>query len=277
MVSRWKGVSLAFTLLADMAFGQAQGGKRSREEPAQPDKAGAYYHYSLGHLYAELAATYNNRSDYFNKAIENYRLAMKEDPAASFLTEELSDLYIQSGKLREAVSDAEDLLKQNPNDLNARRILARIYARLIGDNQQNRLDETYLRKAIEQYQKITDKDPTDTESWLMLGRLYKLNQNSPEAEKAYKRALENDANNEDALTGLAMVYSDLGDTKQAAEMLKRAAEKSPNSRSLTALAGTYEQMREYSLAAETLRKALELSPGNAGEMRKAMGRDLMLS
>ena len=277
MVSRWKGVSLAFTLLAAMAFGQAQGGKRSREEPAQPDKAGAYYHYSLGHLYAELAATYNNRSDYFNKAIENYRLAMKEDPAASFLTEELSDLYIQSGKLREAVSDAEDLLKQNPNDLNARRILARIYARLIGDNQQNRLDETYLRKAIEQYQKITDKDPTDTESWLMLGRLYKLNQNSLEAEKAYKRALDNDANNEDALTGLAMVYSDLGDAKRAAEMLKRAAEKSPNSRSLTALAGTYEQMREYSLAAETLRKALELSPGNAGELKKAMARDLMLS
>jgi len=277
MVSRWKGVSLSLTLLAAVAFGQAQSGKRSREEPAQPDKAGAYYHYSLGHLYAELAATYNNRSDYFNKAIENYRLAMKEDPAASFLTEELSDLYIQSGKLREAVSDAEDLLKQNSNDLNARRILARIYARLIGDNQQNRLDETYLRKAIEQYQKITEKDPQDTESWLMLGRLYKLNQNSPEAEKAYKRALDNDANNEDALTGLAMVYSDLGDNKQAAEMLKRAAEKSPNSRSLTALAGTYEQMREYSLAAETLRKALELSPGNASELKKAMARDLMLS
>lgn len=277
MVSRWKSVTLAFTLLAAVAFGQAQNGKRSREDAQQTDKAAAYYHYSLGHLYAELAASYNNRSDYFNKAIENYRLAMKEDPTVSFLTEELTDLYIQSGRLREAVSDAEDILKQNPNDLNARRILARIYARLIGDNQQNRLDETYLRKSIEQYQKITEKDPSDTESWLMLGRLFKLNQNSPEAEKAYKRALENDANNEDALTGLAMVYSDLGDNKQAAEMLKRAAEKSPNARSLTALAGTYEQMREYSLAAETLRKALELSPGNTSELKKAMARDLMLS
>ena len=38
------------------------------------------------------------------------------------------------GRLRDAVTDAEDLLKQNPNDLNARRLLARIYARLFGES-----------------------------------------------------------------------------------------------------------------------------------------------
>jgi hypothetical protein len=46
------------------------------------DKAAAYYHYSLGHLYAELAGSYGNRGDYVTKAIENYRLAMKDDPGA---------------------------------------------------------------------------------------------------------------------------------------------------------------------------------------------------
>ncbi len=279
MASGWKAITVSCTFMAALAFGQApQSGKRSREDsPQVPDKASAYYHYSLGHLYAELAATYNNRGDYFNKAIENYRLAMKADPSAAFLSEELSDLYIQSGRLREAVSDAEDILKQNPNDLNARRILARIYARLIGDNQSNRIDETYLKKAVEQYQKITEKDPKDTESWLMLGRLNKLGQNSIEAEKAYKKALETDENNEDALTGLAIVYSDLGNAKQAAEMLKRASDKNPNGRSLAALAGTYEQMRNYSLAAETLKKAIELSPVNTAELKRALARDLMLS
>src|SRR5438105_3170902 len=86
---------------------------------AKSDKPSAYYHYSLGHLYAELAGAYGNRSDYVTKAIENYRLAMKADPSATFLSEELSDLYISAGKLREAVQEAEDTLKQNPNDLNA--------------------------------------------------------------------------------------------------------------------------------------------------------------
>lgn len=276
MVSGWKSTILVGALLAGCALGQ-QAAKKRDEAVQKPDKAAAYYHYSLGHLYAELAASYNNRGDYFNKAIENYRLAMKFDPSASFLSEELSDLYIQSGRLREAVTDAEDILKQNPNDLNARRLLARIYARLIGDSQQNRLDEAYLKKAIEQYQKITEKEPKDTESWLMLGRLHKLAQSSPEAEKAYKKVLEIEPNSEDALTGLAMVYSDLGDAKQAAEMLKRAADKNPNGRSLAQLAGTYEQMREYALAAETLKKALELSPSNGAELKRAMARDLMLA
>src|SRR5579871_5761021 len=142
--------------------------------PAKPEaggdsKAAAYYHYSLGHLYAELAGAYGNRGDYFAKAVDNYKLALKDDPSASFISEELSDLYIQSGRLRDAVTEAEETLKQKPDDLNARRILARIYTRLIGDAQQNRIDENMVKKAIEQYQKITEKDPKDAESWLMQG------------------------------------------------------------------------------------------------------------
>lgn len=268
---------MSCVLLSSIALAQRPAPDKRAQADQTGNKASAYYHYALGHMYAELAAQYNNRSDYFNRAIENYRLAIKEDPSASFLTEELSDLYIQSGRLREAEAEAEEVLAQNPNDLNARRILARIYARLIGDSQQNRIDEKYLKKAIEQYEKITEKDPSDTDSWLMLGRLEKLAQNSPDAEKAYKKALENDPNNEDALTGLAMVYGDLGDNKQAAEMLRRAAEKNPSGRSLAALAGAYEQMRDYALAAETLKKAIEISPADRTELRRAYAQDLMLS
>src|SRR5207302_7147480 len=100
-----------------------------------PDKAAAYYHYSLGHLYSELAGASGNRGDLFNKAVESYKQALKADPSASFISEELSDLYIQSGRLREAVTEAEAALKQNPDDLNARRILARIYTRMISESQ----------------------------------------------------------------------------------------------------------------------------------------------
>jgi tetratricopeptide (TPR) repeat protein len=249
--------------------------------PSAPDtssgKASAYYHYALGHLYAEMAAAYGNRGDYFNKAIENFRQAMKDDPNATFLSEELSDLYIQSGRLREAVTEAEDALKKNPADLNQRRLLARIYTRMIGDSQQNRIDENMLRKAIEQYQKIGEQDPKDTEAWLMLGRLQKVAQNSVEAIAAYKKVLESDAANEDALTGLAMVYSDLGDNKAAADLLRKAAEKTPSARTLTALASTYEQMRDYALAAETLKRAMEQSPANPDELKRALAQDLMLS
>ena len=272
-------VTASFVFSAS-GFAQTAPNQGKKAAPAAADakgeKATAYYHYSLGHMYAELAATYNNRGDYFTKAIENYRLALKADPSASYVSEELSDLYIQSGRLREAVTDAEDALKQNPNDLNSRRLLARIYARLISESQPNKVDETYLRKAIEQYTKLAEADPKDADAWLMLGRLNKLAQNSNEAEKAYKKALALDAENEDALTGLAMVYVDLGDTKAATEALRKVAEKNPNGRSLAALASAYEQMREYGMAAETLKKAVEATQGNV-DLKRALAQNLLLA
>src|SRR6204780_5582308 len=252
----------------------------AQQPPATPsgqsDKAAAYYDYSLGHLYSELAAAYGNRGEYFSKAADAYRAALKADPRATFIAEELSDLYIQSGRLREAVLDAEDALKQNPNDLNSRRLLARIYTHLIGDSQTNQIDPDMVKKAIEQYQKITETDPKDIDSWIMQGRLQKALMNSTEAMAAYKKALELDADNEDAMTGLATVYADLGDNKAAAEMLRKVAEKDPNPRSLTSLAGVYEQLKDYSLAAEMLRRALDQQPGNS-ELKAALAEDLVFS
>ena len=276
MIPTHRFVSLPCVLFfAAAAFGQ-NAPPTPATSPANLDKAASYYSYSLGHLYAELAAASGNRGDYFNKAVESYKAALKADPNATFISEELSDLYIQSGRLREAVTEAEDALKENPSDLNARRLLARIYTRMIGDSQANRIDENMVKKAIEQYQKITQGDPKDIESWLMLGRLQKIAQNSTDAMNAYKKALEIDPDNEDANTGLAMVYADLGDNKAAAEMLRKLAEKNPSPRSLTSLAEVYEQLKDYALAAETLRKALEQQPGNA-DLKHALAQDLLLA
>jgi len=47
--------------------------------------------------------------------------------------------------------------------------LGRIYARLIGDPQEKKVNEDMLRRAIEQFQKVTEQDPKIWKSWLMLG------------------------------------------------------------------------------------------------------------
>lgn len=237
------------------------------------DRSSAYYHASLGHLYEELAGAYSGRGEYLDKAIENYKLALRADPESSFLANELADLYLQSGQLRTAVNEFEEAAKRNPEDVNAHRILGRLYMARIRDGQQARLNNEMVRKSIEQYSKVAEKVPADLENWVLLGRLHKLAQNSTDAEKAYKKALALDANNEDAMAGLAMVYSDQGDTKNATEMLRRVAEKNPSLRTLTALAGTYEQMKDYKLAAETYRRAVEMNPGNA-DLKRAYAQAL---
>jgi tetratricopeptide (TPR) repeat protein len=265
----WAVMAIAGT----MCWGQ---GNQAGQAAPVDDHATSYYHYALAHMYAEMAGAQGSR-DYLDRAIENYKAAIKADPSAPLLSEELSDLYIQSGRLREAQTDAEEALKKNANDLSARRLLARIFTRQIGDAQRNRINEDMLHKAVEQYQKITEIDPKDVDSWLMLGRLLKVAQNTVDSEKAFRKALDIDPDNEDAMTNLALVLADRGDTKGATDLLKKAAEKSPTAESLLRLAGAYEQMRNFTLAADTLERALEMNPPNAGEVKHQLGQDLIFA
>lgn len=248
----------------------------AQDNAPAPDRSAAYYNFAMGHMYAEMAGTYGYRSEYVDKAIEHYRAALKADPSATVASEELTDIYMQAGKLRDAVSEAEDVLRREPDNLEAHRMLGRIYARLIGDQQQNRINEEMLKKAIEQYQKVAQKDQTDVDSLLMLGRLYKIAQNSPESEKSYRKALELDPDNEFAISGLALVYSDLGDNKRAIEMWRKLAEKDPRPQTLRALAGAYEQARDFKSASQTLARAAELVPRDV-ELKKNLAEDLLLA
>src|SRR5207253_1558028 len=196
--------------------------------------------------------------------------------SSAFLSEELTDLYIQAGRIKDAVAEAEDRIKQDPDNLDARRTLGHIYARLIGDPQQGRVNDEMVRHAIEQYQKITEKEPKDIESWLKLGGLERINHNSADAEKAYKKALDQEANNEEALTGLAMVYSEVGDTPHAIEMLRLVTTKDPNPRTLSALATLFEQNRDYTSAAEVWRQALRMDPENS-RIKRALAQDVLFT
>jgi|YNPMSStandDraft_1061717.scaffolds.fasta_scaffold01300_6 tetratricopeptide (TPR) repeat protein len=239
------------------------------------NRAAAYYHFAMGHLYAELAGMYGNRSEYVDKAIEHYRAALKADPGASFLAQELTDLYIQAGRLRDAVTEAEQMLVRDPGNVEAHRILGRIYSRMIGDPAQGRLDEGMLRRATEQFQMVTEKDPSDVDAWVTLGRLHRMAQNSVDGEKAFRRALELDPDNEYALQGLALLYSDLGDTRSATEMWQRLAQRNPHPRIFRALAAALSQARDYSGAVDALRRALELAPRDP-EVKRELAENLLL-
>ena len=243
---------------------------------SRTDKGSAYFNYSMAHIFADLAASSGNKSEYLNPAIEYYKNAIKADPKAGFMSTELSDLYVQAGLGNRAVTEAEAALKANPTDLSARRILGRIYARLIGDPQANKIREDMVRKAIDQYLKVSEVEPNDVDAWVMLGRLNKVAQDSAQSEKAYKRVLELQPENEDALTGLAMAAAEAGDVTGAAAMLEKASAKNPNPRSLAQLAETYEQMKDFRNAAKAWQKALDLSGGNP-EIKRQLANNLVMS
>ena len=58
------------------------------------DRASAYYHYALAHMYAEMAATSGSRyREYEDKSIENYKAAVKADPQAPALLQGIRPFF----------------------------------------------------------------------------------------------------------------------------------------------------------------------------------------
>ena len=260
---------LALVSVAAPAFAQAPAPAiSSAAAPAtSTDRASAYYNFAMAHLYGEMAGAYGNRGEYVNKAIDFYKQALKVDPNATYIEEELTDFYVQTGQLDKALQEAESLLKAHPDSASAHKVMARIYSRQIGDPDQGRVDQAMLKNAIGQYQKAAELNPKDTESLSMLARLSRVAHDDATAEKAYKQVLAQDPDDEDALNGLALVYADKGDFAGAVDMLKKAVEKNPEPRNVVMLAQFYDQAKDFENGAEAWKQAVSLTNGNSKVLR----------
>src|ERR1035438_3050259 len=87
----------AFLLVASLgAVCFAQSAQSPEPTSSAPEgKAGAYYSsFVMGRLYAELAAAEGNR-EYINQALQHYQAALKLDPSAGLVYDELTSLYLE--------------------------------------------------------------------------------------------------------------------------------------------------------------------------------------
>ena len=231
-----------------------------------PDRAAAYYHFALAHMYEEQVATYG-RSELANKAIEEYRAAIEADPTSEYLTSGLAELYARTGRIRDAVVEAQDILKRDVNNLEARRLLGRIYLRSLGDMQSGNGSQSVLKLAIEQYEQIVKLQPDSMDDHLLLGRLYRLNNDLQKAENEFKTAIKLQPGSEEAVTTLAYLYNELGDTTRASQVLSAVPDAARSAKLYSALGYTYEQQKQYKNAIEAYRHAIELDRDNLDAIR----------
>ena len=105
------------------------------KRPAQPtDRAQAYYHVAMASIYED-DATSEGQPEFINRAIEEYKLALNADPDSPQINDALADLYFRVGHIHDAEVTARDLLKISPNDVDAHKLLGRIYLRQLGEGE----------------------------------------------------------------------------------------------------------------------------------------------
>src|SRR6266581_4945860 len=240
--------------------------KPAQAAPRKVDKASAYYHYALAHMYEEQVAMYG-RTELANKAIEEYRQAIDADPTSEYLTAGLAELYARTGRIRDAVLEAQDILKRDPNNLEAHKLLGRIYLRSLGDMQSGNSSGNVLKLAIEQYEQIVKIEPDNVEDHLLLGRLYSLNKDLQKAENEFKTAVKLQPDSEEAVTTLAYLYNEEGDTSRATQVLSAIPEASRSAKLYSALGYTYEQQKQYKNAISAYRHAIEVDRDNLDAIR----------
>jgi len=240
--------------------------KATQSSPRKVDKSAAYYHYTLAHMYEEMVTAYG-RSDLAAKATEEYRLAIEADPSSEFLTSALAELYVKTGRIADAVKEAQDIIKRDPKNLEAHKLLGRIYLRSLGDMPGGSGSDNILKLAIDQYEQIVKLDPDSVDDHLLLGRLYRLNNDLQKGEAELKTAIKLDPNSEEAVTTLAMLYTDEGDTVHALKVLSSIPDSARSAKLYAALGAAYEQRKDYKSAIDAFRHAIVLDRDNLDAIR----------
>ncbi len=239
------------------------------ESGASRSRPDAYFHFSLGRGLEEEGK--------FTQALEEYRKAIQEDPQSSYLYVELANAYMRHRRYKEAVQEAENAIRLNPDNLDAHKLLGQIYYSSIANEDLNRgpASSESLKKAIQEYESVVRIDPSDSGSLLSLSNLYRYDGHTDKAIETLKKYLEMVPSSEAGLANLAQIYADQGNFKEAIDVFKKALEVNPESpRILEQLAYTYEQSKDYKNAIETYQKALKTDEDSL-DLRKGLAQALL--
>jgi tetratricopeptide (TPR) repeat protein len=241
----------------------------AKPSDSEPDRAKAYYHAALADIYEEEAVN-SGQPEYVTHAIEEYKAALNADPDSAQLSDSLADLYFRTGKVHEAEATARGLLKTSPDDIDAHKLLGRIYLRQLSEAQNapgsSSPNGSVLDQAIAEYEKIVSLEPKDVENRMVLGQLYTVKHQPQKAEEQFKTAQAIDPDSEDVVLNLARLYAESGDLDHAAKVIEDVPEQERTSKMEFALGAAYDQMKRPKDAIAAYKRSIDIEPGDARTM-----------
>jgi len=261
---RLAAVLLIFGMTSGIAVGQER--QRAQGGVSPDQRAQAYYNVTMGHLFEQEFESSGHAED-ATKAIEFYKRAYAIDPSSPEIGEDLAEIYFLAHRSREAINEAEEVIRRNPNDLSARRLLARIYIRSLGDLNNSSEQQQTIVAAIAQLREIVRFDPADGESASWLARLLRLNNQDDQAESVLRGVLGKDPQNKGAAEQLAQLLLDHNQAQQAVSLLESFVQRNPSADLYDRLGDAYQQMQQPAKAEEAYGQAVALEPEQAEHRR----------
>ena len=247
----------------------ASAAPKSANSDAEPARAQAYFHAALAEIYEEQAIA-SGRPEYMRHAIEEYKTALSADPNSAQLNDELADLYFRTGQVRDAEATARGLLKTSPDDIDAHRLLGRIYLRQLSESQNSVSSSSpngnALDQAIAQFEKIVTLDPKSVEDRMVLGQLFTVKHQNEKAEEQFKAARDLDPDSEEVILNLSRLYAENGDVQHAAKVIESVPESERSPKMEFALGAVYEQLKRPKDAIAAYKRAEALEPEDGRTM-----------
>jgi tetratricopeptide (TPR) repeat protein len=296
-ISRHRVIFVAAFAMVSMASAPTASARQSNRPPSNPPAAAqnptsgtsssalpatsgdaathaeSYYDFVMGHYYAQQYSVTSHAED-ANKAIDFYKKAFTLDTTSQEIGNQLAEIYFQSQHVRDAVLEAQSMIAKDPDNLGARRLLARIYVRTLGDLSDTSGQHDTLARATEQYKEILRLDPTDPDAALWLGRLYRLQNENDKAEAVLRTLLAREPDNENGVEQITQLLLDEGKSQEAVSTLQEILQRAPTAHFWDLLGDAYNQIHDLANAEQAYRKATESQPDEISH-RKGLAQTLL--
>lgn len=237
----------------------------------QAKRGAAYTDFMLGTL-AERQFENSGKSEDAEQAVNYFKQAFALDPDAA-ITARLAEVYAESGRTTEAISTADSALQQDPDNLAAHRLLARIYVHQLADSTDNDTQKQTIASAVEQLEAVQKLDPSDMESELWLARLYGFQNQPQKAENQLRGILSRSPDSTGALEQLSQLYLEEGRPQEAIALLQNAAASSGDPTLYDLLGNAYSKTGDNAKAEAAYSRSVALDPDEASHrqgLAKAM-------
>lgn len=226
------------------------------EAPVATDRAASYYHYSL-------AKWYEDDGD-LARALSEMRTSLKYNQNSPGVHLELAVLLEKSGNIQEAIENAEEAVRLDPQDPDPHWILANIYFR----PQERGASPDGMQKAIQELERLTALTPSDERVYFALGGAYFAINNPEKAIAAYEKFQSLSTRADNGYREIARYYERNGNAEKAIEYLSKGLKVQPDSpESLAMLAVLYSKQNKNKEAIPLYRKLMDLTGNNLNVSR----------